>query len=52
MESIMFQTLDEEIDKAEGGHPAMKTQVARFAGMAFVALLVFAGLYYLLMALE
>lgn len=48
----MFQTLDEQIDIAEGGHPKASKQVVRFAGMAVVALVVFAGLYYLLMALE
>ena len=48
----MFQTLDEQIDIAEGGHPKASKQFARFAGMAVIACVVFAGLYYLLMALE
>ena len=48
----MFQTLDEQIDTAGGGHPTAGKQIARFAGMAIVACAVFAGLYYLLMALE
>ncbi len=48
----MFQTLDEQIDTAVGGHPTTGKQLARFAGVAIAALAVFAGLYYMLMALE
>ncbi len=48
----MFQTLDEQIDIAVGNHPTTGKRLVRFASMGVIALAVFAGLYYLLMALE
>jgi hypothetical protein len=46
MESAMFQTIDEQIESTEGGRPTMSSRLARFAGIAVVLLVFFAGLYF------
>ena len=48
----MFQTLDEQIEKTEGGHLTNRERLARYAGMAVLAIIVFGGLFFLIVALE
>jgi hypothetical protein len=52
MESAMFQTIDEQIESTEGGHPTMSSRLARFAGIAVVLLVFFAGLYFAIVSFE
>ena len=52
MESKMFEALDEEIVRTEGGSPATKDRLVRFATAVVVALLVFGGLWLGIIALE
>ena len=48
----MFQTLDEQIEKTEGGHLTTRERLARYAGMAALAIVVFGGLLILVVVLE
>jgi len=48
----MFQTLDEQIETTEGGRPSTTTRLARFAGVAVILVVLFAGLYYAIVSFE
>jgi len=48
----MFEALDEEIVRAEGGSPATTDRFVRFATAVVVALIVFGGLWVGIIALE
>lgn len=48
----MFQTLDEQIERTEGGHSPGSTRLVRFLEAAIVSLVVFVGLYFAIVALE
>lgn len=48
----MFDSLDEQIDTTEGARHTTGERVVRFFGMAVVAVLVFAGLYLGIVALQ
>jgi len=47
----MFQTLDEEIERTEGGRPPTRDRLVQFAGIV-VAVVVFGGLWLVIVALE
>jgi hypothetical protein len=50
--AIMFDTIDIEIEKTEGGPRPVRTKLVRFAGVLAI-LLVFAGaLYYAIVTFE
>ena len=42
----MFQTLDEQIERAEGGHPTTNARLVRFAEIAIVLVGLFGALYF------
>jgi len=48
----MFQTLDEQIETTEGGHPSTTARLARFAGIAAILIVLFAALYYAIVSFE
>jgi hypothetical protein len=48
----MFQTIDEEVERTEGGRPTMSARIARFAGIAVVLVVLFAGLYFAIVSFE
>ena len=48
----MFQTLDEEIEMTEGGRPSVRGRLVRFAGIAFILVVFFAGLYFAIVSFE
>ena len=48
----MFQTLDERIETTEGGRPTVSTRLVRFAGIAAILVVLFAGLYYAIVSFE
>jgi len=48
----MFQSLDEEIEQAEGGRPKTSEQLVRLVGVAILSVVVFGGLYLAIVALE
>lgn len=48
----MFESLDEEIKTTEGGSPTGRERLARYLGVAILSVLVFAGLYLGIVALE
>ena len=48
----MFQTLDEQIERTEGGHPTTSAQLVRFTGIAILSVAVFGALYFLIVAFE
>jgi hypothetical protein len=53
MESAaMFQTLDEQIERTESGHPTTREWLVRFAGIAIVSVVLFGGLFLVIVALE
>ncbi len=45
----MFQTLDEQIERTEGGRPTAR---ARFASVAVILVVLFAGLYFAIVSFE
>ena len=48
----MFQTLDEQIERTEGGHPSTSAWLVRFAEIAIVLVCLFAGLYFAIASFE
>lgn len=53
MESaVMFQTIDEQIERTEGGRPTLRARMVRFAGIAAVLGVFFAGLYFAIVSFE
>jgi len=48
----MFQTLDEQIERTEGGRPTTSERLVRFAGIAIVSVVLFGGLFLVIVALE
>jgi hypothetical protein len=48
----MFQTIDEEVERTEGGRLTMSARIARFAGIAVVLVVLFAGLYFAIVSFE
>jgi hypothetical protein len=53
MESaVMFQTIDEQIERTEGGRPTMSARMVRFAGIAAVLGVFFAALYIAIVSFE
>jgi hypothetical protein len=53
MESVaMFQTVDEQIESTEGGRPTISARLVRFASIAVVLVLFFAGLYFAIVSFE
>ena len=50
--AVMFETIDTEVEKTEGGPTRIRARLVRFAGILAV-LLVFAGaLYYAIVTFE
>jgi len=53
MESAaMFQTIDEQIERTEGGRPTISARLVRFAVIAVVLLVFFAGLYFAIVSFD
>jgi len=53
MESAaMFETIDEQVETTEGGRPTISKRLARFAGIAVVLVVFFAGLYFAIVSFE
>ncbi len=48
----MFQTLDEQIERTEGGRPTARARLARFASVAVILVVLFAGLYFAIVSFE
>ena len=48
----MFQTVDEQIETTEGGRPTVSARLVRFAGIAAILAVLFAGLYYAIVSFE
>jgi hypothetical protein len=48
----MFQTIDEQIETTEGGHPTARARMVRFAGIAVILVVLFAALYYAIVSFE
>lgn len=48
----MFQTLDEQIETTESGRPTVSARLVRFAGIAAILVVLFAGLYYAIVSFE
>jgi hypothetical protein len=48
----MFQTIDEEIERTEGGRRTMSARLARFAGITIVLLFFLGGLYFAIVSFE
>lgn len=48
----MFHSLDEQIERTEGGHPSARARLVRLVEAAIVSLVVFGGLYFAIVALE
>jgi len=48
----MFGSLDEQIERTEGGRPAAGARLVRFVGIAILSVVVFGGLYLVIVALE
>ena len=48
----MFQTLDEQIETTEGGRPTASARLARFATIAVILVVLFAGLYFAIVSFE
>ncbi len=41
----MFNSLEEQIDKAEGGAPSREARILRYLGLFVLSVIVFVGLY-------
>lgn len=48
----MFQTLEEQIDRTDGDRPTTKKRMVRFTGIVIASMLLFGGLYFVIVALE
>ena len=48
----MFQTLDEQIERTEGGRPTTSARLVRFAEIAIVLVCLFGGLYFAIASFE
>ena len=48
----MFQTIDEQIERAEGDRLTIHARLVRFAVIAVVLLVFFAGLYFAIVSFE
>jgi hypothetical protein len=48
----MFDSLEDEIQTAEGGRPTTKQRVVRFVSMVVASAVVLGGLYLAIVALE
>jgi hypothetical protein len=48
----MFHSLDEQIEKTEGGHSSVRARLVRYVEAAILSLVVFGGLYFAIVALE
>ena len=48
----MFQTLDEQIERTEGGHPTTSARLVRFAEIAIVLVCLIGGLYFAIASFE
>lgn len=48
----MFQGLDEQIERTEGGHPSASSRLIRILEAAIVSVIVLGGLYFAMVALE
>lgn len=48
----MFQTLDEQIGKAEGGRRTTTERLVRFVSIAVISVVLFGGLYLAIVAFE
>jgi hypothetical protein len=50
--NVMFQPLNEQIEKTEGGRSVMHEQLVRFTGIAAMSAVLFGGLLAIILALE
>jgi hypothetical protein len=48
----MFQTIDEQIERTEGGRPTINARLVRFACIAVVLVVFFTGLYFAIVSFE
>jgi len=48
----MFQTLDEQIERTEGGRSLVREHLVRFGSLAAISVILFGGLLFLVVALE
>lgn len=48
----MFQTLDEQVERTEGGLPTTGTRLIRFAEIAVVLVILIGGLYFAIVSFE
>ena len=48
----MFKTLDEQIETTEGGRATIRVRSVRFAGIAVILVVFFAGLYFAIVPFE
>jgi hypothetical protein len=48
----MFQTIDEQIERTEGGRPTISARLVRVAVIAVVLLVFFAGLYFAIVSFD
>ena len=48
----MFQTIDEQIERSEGGRPSISARLVRFAGIVVVLVAFFAALYIAIVSFE
>lgn len=48
----MFQTLDEQVETTEGGRPTVSARLVRFAEVAVILVVLFAGLYFAIVSFE
>jgi len=48
----MFGTLDEQIEKTEGGHPTTSARLVRFLTVVIVLVVFFGGLYLAIASFE
>ena len=48
----MFQTIDEQIERTEGGRPTISARLVRFAVISVVLLFFLGGLYFAIVSFE
>lgn len=48
----MFETIDAEIEKTEGGPPTMRSRLVRFGGIVAVLIVFATALYYAIAAFK
>ena len=51
-ETAMFQGLDEQIERTEGGHASASSRLIRVLEAAIASVIVLGGLYFAIVALE